>query len=163
MKKSERKYLKKRRAVQAYTIIEVMMGVCILGIMIVTLYTGFSSGFTVVQVSRDNLRATQILLQRMETMRLYNWHQLLATNSYLKPNFREYYDPVSQGGTVYVGTISTNLPDISGTAYRTNMRMVTVTVYWTNYSQKPSTNIVVRSRQMQTYVARYGMQNYLYQ
>jgi hypothetical protein len=151
------------RKSQAYTVVEVMMGVGILGIMIVSLYTGFSSGFTVVQLSRDNLRATQILLQRMETLRLYNWNQILNTNSYLKPVFREHYDPLSNGGTEYVGTVSTNLPDITGAAYTTNMRMVTVTVYWTNYSQKPSPNVVVRQRQMQTYVARSGMQSYSYQ
>ena len=43
------------------------------------------------------------------------------------------------------------------------MRAITVTLYWTNYSKKPNQTQVVRSRQMQTYVARYGMQNYLYQ
>ena len=153
----------RQRAAQAYTVIEVLMGVCILGIMIVSLYTGFSSGFTVVQLSRDNLRATQILLQRMETMRLYNWNQILSTNSYLKPVFEEHYDAIAKDGTHYTGTITTNLPDISGVAYRTNMRLITVTLYWTNHSAQPSTNIVVRSRQMQTCVARYGMQNYLYQ
>ena len=154
---------KRQRKAQAFTMVEVLIGVCILGIMTISLYTGFSSGFTVVQLSRDNLRATQILLQRMETMRLYNWQQILSTNNYLKPVFQEHYDALSQKGTVYSGTITTNLPDISGVAYRTNMRLVTVTLYWTNYSSKPSTNIVVRKREMQTFVARYGMQNYLYQ
>ena len=152
-----------RGRANAYTMVEVMMGVCILGIMIVSLYTGFSSGFTVVQLSRDNLRATQILLQRMETVRLYNWNQILNTNSYLKPVFRDRYDSQGKNGTEYYGTIQTALPDISNVAYRTNMRLVTVTLYWTNYSQKPNPTVVVRSRQMQTCVARYGMQNYLYQ
>ena len=46
--------------------------------------------------------------------------------------------------------------------YKDNMRALTVTIYWTNYLQKPNTNVIVRSRQMQTYVARFGMQNYVY-
>jgi prepilin-type N-terminal cleavage/methylation domain-containing protein len=148
---------------KAFTMIEVLVGVCILGIMVVSLYTGLSSGFTVVQLSRDNLRATQILLQRMETIRLYNWNQMLNTNSYLKPVFEDRYDPKATNGTIYSGRITTDLPNIGNLAYKTNMRLVTVTLYWTNYSQKPNPTTVVRSRQMQTFVARYGMQNYLYQ
>jgi type II secretory pathway pseudopilin PulG len=154
---------KNRAKASAYTMVEVLMGVCILGIMIVSLYSGFSSGFAVVQLSRDNLRATQILLQRVETLRLYNWNQVLDTTRYLNSTFKDRYDPISTNGTVYAGTITTNVPNISGAAYTNNMRLVTVTLFWTNYPHKPATNIIVRSRQMQTYVARYGMQNYLYQ
>jgi hypothetical protein len=42
------------------------------------------------------------------------------------------------------------------------MRLVTVNLYWTNYLGG-SKGIKVQSRQMQTYVARYGMQTYVYQ
>jgi hypothetical protein len=103
------------------------------------------------------------LLQRVETLRLYNWNQVLDTTRYLKPTFKDRYDPVATNGTVYAGTITTNVPSLPGAAYTNNMRTVTVTLFWTNYPHKPNTNIIVRSRQMQTYVARYGMQNYLYQ
>src|SRR5881394_4069160 len=63
----------------AYTLPEVMMGVMIMSIMFVTLYTGFTQSFGVVQTSRENLRATQILQQYSELIRLYTWDQL--TNS----------------------------------------------------------------------------------
>ena len=152
-----------KRQVKAFTMVEVMIGVCILGIMLVSLYTGIYSGFAIVKLSRDNQRATQILLKKVETLRLYNWGQITDTNNFLKPTFTDYYDPTTESGTFYSGTLVTNLPNFNA-AYRTNMRMVTVTLYWTNYPEKPSNNqVVVRSRQMQTYVARYGMQSYLYQ
>ena len=44
-------------------------------------------------------------------------------------------------------------------AYRTNMRTITVTVYWTNYN---GAKAIVHRREMQTRVARNGMQNYIW-
>ena len=66
-------------------------------------------------------------------------------------------------GSFYKGFISATVPSNVPAAYQDKMRQVTVTVFWTNYPQKPHTNLIVRSRQMQTYVARYGMQNYMFQ
>jgi len=149
----------------AYTIVEVVVAVFVLAIMLIALYGGFSAGFAVVQVSRENLRATQILVQKMETVRLLNWRQILDTNKFLTPTFSDWYDPLGtnthSAGIFYQGFISTNGPPGLPASYANNMRSITVTVFWTNYSHKPRTNVIVRSRQMQTYVARYGMQNYM--
>src|SRR5258705_6392917 len=68
----------------AYTLTEVMVGVAIIAVMFVTLYLGFTQGFGVVQASRENLRATQILQQYSELIRLYTWDQL--TNGTTIPN-----------------------------------------------------------------------------
>ena len=46
--------------------------------------------------------------------------------------------------------------------YSNNMRTITVTIYWTNYPRGLTNTPIVRTRQMQTLVARYGMQNYVY-
>src|SRR6266571_8973241 len=64
----------------AYTLPEVMVGVSIIAVMFVTLYLGFTQGFGVVQASRENLRATQILQQHSEVIRLYTWDQLTNVN-----------------------------------------------------------------------------------
>ena len=148
----------------AYTIVEVVVAVFVLAIMLVSLYGGFSAGFAVVQISRENLRATQILVQKMETVRLLTWKQILDTNKFLTPTFTDWYDPLGtnthSAGVFYQGFISTNAPADVPASYANHMRSITVTVFWTNYPHKPSTNVIVRSRQMQTYVARYGMQNY---
>jgi type II secretory pathway pseudopilin PulG len=153
--------VKNKHARGAYTLVEVVIAVFVLAIMTISLYGGFSAGFAVVQVARENLRATQIILQKMETVRLYNWSQVLNTNNYLKPSFTNYYDPANKSGTLYRGFVTTATPGLTGVGYSNDMRRLTVTLYWTNY-QHGSTNKIVRSRQMQTYIARYGMQNYLY-
>ena len=57
----------------AFSMIEILVAMVVLGIMFVSLYSGFSSGFAVVQLARENLRATQILQEKMETIRLYTW------------------------------------------------------------------------------------------
>ena len=49
-----------------------------LGFMVVSLYAGFSSGFAVLRVARENLRATQVLEERMEVVRLIRWNDVVA-------------------------------------------------------------------------------------
>ena len=148
-----------RQARAAHSIVEVLVAVLALAIMVVTLYVGFSSGFAVVHLTRENLRATQIMMQKMEAVRLCTWSQLTNVS------FVDCYNPLATsndaGGAAYSGTVSVGIPASipDAAAYKTNLRLVTITVYWTNFSVgKP----VVRSRQMETHVARYGLQNYRY-
>jgi Tfp pilus assembly protein PilV len=153
------------RGKAAYTLAEVMIAVFFISIMMVSLYAGFWSGFAIAKMSRENLRATQILIQKLEAVRIYNWTQINNQTNYTKTNFVDYYNPsgTSNGtyGAVYKGvcyvTTPTNLP----AAYNSKMREITLNLYWTNYLRS-STNVIVRSRQMKTYFARYGMQDYLY-
>ncbi len=148
------------RAERAYTIAEVMIAVLLVAISTLALYAAFSHGFAVIQSARENLRATQIMVKRMETIRLYTWSQLLDTNNYLKPVFSEYYDPLGGSqGVKFHGNISSRIPSDLPIGYRTNMRTITVTLNWTNSLGKRP---IVRSRQMETRIARRGMQNYIY-
>ena len=154
----------------AYTLVEVMVAIMVLAIMIVCLYAGFASGLAVTQLSRENLRATQILVKRMEDVRLYKWSQITNT-LFFKTNFTSYYYPPGTNnntqGTTYGGVISWSDPLPAGVPgdYQASLRVITMTLYWTNQPTGAGSrsNIIVRSRQMQTYVARYGMQNYVYQ
>ena len=152
------------RALRAYTFAEVLVAVLILGLMLSSIYASFSSGFTIMRSARENLRATQILLQRTEAIRLFNWRQVLDTTNYLKPTFVEYYDPLgatnNTRGARYSGFVSPpSIPTDVPVAYRDSMRAITLTLYWTNYNGSMA---IVHKRQMQTRVARYGMQNYLW-
>ncbi|NOS69233.1 MAG: hypothetical protein HOP33_04810 [Verrucomicrobia bacterium] len=153
-----------RVAAQAHTLPEAIIAVALVGMMLVSLYAGFSSGFAIVRSTRENLRATQILVQRMEAIRLYTWSELLYTNNFNNTTFVESYDPLgalsgNDGGTVYSGTIQLDVPSDLPAAYRDNMRLVTISVYWTNnLGGEPLTH----SRRMQSSVARYGMQSYVY-
>jgi len=142
----------------AFTMAEVLVALLVVSIVVVSLYTGVSSGFALVKLAREDLRATQIMLQRLETLRLYTWSQLIDANYFSTNNFTAYYDPAGQasgsGGTVYaVSTaITTNPPSAT---YGPDMRRITVQVSWLSGN-------VNRRREMSTYVARYGMQNYVF-
>jgi type II secretory pathway pseudopilin PulG len=151
-----------RQQILAFTLVETLVAVLILGTISLSLFGAFSAGISTVQAARENMRATQILVQKMETVRLFTWNQG-TQNNLASTNFLSYYDPSStnQMGTVYRGRYTPSpTPDSIPSAYRSNMRMATVTVYWTNYGRGKTP--IVQSRQMQTFVARYGMQNYVY-
>src|SRR5437016_5168928 len=89
----------------AFTLPEVMVAVGIMSTMVVGLYLGFSQGFGVVQVARENLRATQILQEKMETIRLFSWNDIqTAASSY---SFTNYFYPIATSGSkgvAYSGT-----------------------------------------------------------
>jgi hypothetical protein len=111
-----------------------------------------------VHFNRDNLRATQIMLNRVEGLRLYNWGAL--NSGEMPTNFIETYYGVDttnvNKGTIYTGTVRIEPAPLTPTAtYCSNMmRRVTVQVVWTNGSLE-------HRRQVSTYVSEYGLQNYL--
>ena len=149
----------------AFSLPEVVVAAAVLGMLSVSLLATFSTGLSIVRAGRENMRATQILLQKMETLRLFTWSQ--GTNATIAaPNFTDWYDPTGtntqSGGVTYQGFFSNSAaPSSIPAAYRDNMRAATVTLYWTNYPSGTN-GPVVHSRQFQTYVARYGMQNYVF-
>lgn len=144
---------------------EGLVAAAFLGVVVALLYGAFSLGFPVIQSTRESLRASRIVMQRAEALRLFTGSQVRDPNNCLKPLFVEPYDPrgvtSNSGRGQYAGYASAagsatgDLP----TACHTHMRPVTVTLYWTNYiGAKP----VVHSRQMQTALARNGMPKYIW-
>ena len=139
--------------------VEILVAVAVLGIMIVTLLASLSYGLGVIQTSREDQRATQILTQKIEAIRLCTWNQL----SNLPSSFTETYKPSatnSASGAIYGGTISFSTPASLPAAYQNQMRLATVSVCWTNY--RSGGDRIVHTRQMQTQSALNGMQNYLW-
>jgi prepilin-type N-terminal cleavage/methylation domain-containing protein len=147
-----------------FTFVEVLAATAILGFVGTSLYWGLTAGNNLIQSTRENLRATQILLQKMEAIRLFTWSQVNDTN-YLTSNFVEDYDPLGTpngcGGAKYRCHVSASTPAAGEVpeAYRTNMRTITVTLFWTNYN---SGSALMQKREMQTRIARNGMQNYIW-
>ena len=60
----------RRKTAGAFSLVEVMIGMAIVGVTFVSLYGGMTYGFSSVRMSLENLRATQILVEKMETIRL---------------------------------------------------------------------------------------------
>ena len=146
--------------------IEVLIGVAIMGIMMISLYAGMSSGFALTRSARENLRATQIMLERMEGLRLYTYNQLVYSNM-IPTTFTTSYYPFATSGqstgiTYKASMVITNANLNPSATYGDRMRAIVVTVYWTNYYGNRMTNMLVRSRTMTTYSARDGVQNYVY-
>ncbi|MCX8091221.1 MAG: hypothetical protein N3I86_09900 [Verrucomicrobiae bacterium] len=155
-----------RRARLAFSLLEVVISVAVLSFMLVTLYGGIASSFAIIQTARENLRATQIMLERVEGIRLYNWNQLVYSNM-IPTWFTNYYYPLAgpgeSKGVVYVGRMQIEPVTLNPPAtYSANMRRINVTIYWTNYYGRGLTNRIVRSRNMVTYAARHGIQNYVF-
>ena len=148
----------------AFTLIQVAVAAGLAGIMFVSLYGGLSSAFNFVRVNRENLRATQILLEKTEMIRLYNWDQInngWCNNAYNPTNASvphtftaPYYPESANGGFLYNGTVTITNAPIADT-YSCDMRAVTIALSW-------SSGDVLRTRSMTTFVSRYGLQNYVY-
>ena len=128
----------------------------VLGIMFVSLYSGFSAGFAVIKLARENLRATQILQEKMETIRLYRWDQI-NTPGFIPTNFVESYYVESTNdasGLRYNGVVTIGPAPVTE-SYSNDLRQVTIRVSWRSAG-------VDRNREMTTFVTRAGLQNYIY-
>jgi type II secretory pathway pseudopilin PulG len=138
------------------TLVDVILAVAIVAIMAGGLIGSLSYGFYTMQMARENQRATQIMLEKTEAIRLYNWTQV--TNAGFIPNtFTDVYDP--QGGTsaqgvVYSGTVTKSSVPFS-TSYSPLMIQVKIDLAW-------NTRAIHRTRSLTTYIAKDGVQNYVY-
>lgn len=137
-------------------LVEVVFSIAVIGVVAAALIGSFSYGFFITQLVRENQRATQIILEKAETIRLYSWDQVL-TPGFIPSTFTDVYDPQSAGGegVAYHGTLTIgNSP--SGANYSANLRQFTITLTWTNHMN------MVRTRSLATLVAKDGIQNYVY-
>ena len=63
------------RSARAFTIVEALVAACVVGVLFTSLYAGITAGFGALNSARENLRATQVMIDKMETLRLYSWNQ----------------------------------------------------------------------------------------
>src|SRR4051794_7273382 len=82
-------------AAAAFTFIEVLAATLVLGVVAVSIYFGLAAGDSEIKATREDLRATQIMLQKLEAIRLFTWSQVTDPTNYLTSNFTEDYDPLS--------------------------------------------------------------------
>src|SRR5438876_7965672 len=146
---------KGKRGQIAYSIIEVLVGAGIFGLGFVSLLAGMSSAFSFTQLAREDLRATQIMLERMETIRLYNWDQINGSNGFVIPTIftNAYYPPglSTSSGIYYTGQVSILPANLDPASYTDAMRSVKVSLQWKSGN-------VLRVRSMSTLVGSNGIQ-----
>jgi type II secretory pathway pseudopilin PulG len=141
---------------QAFTFVEVVTAMALIGMLVLAVFGAITSGVGTMRMARENLRATQVLLEKMEALRLYNWDQL--NTNFMPTAFVVPYDVNSTNtsrGILYYGQVTIEPAD-TGASYNDNMRRVTVHLDW-------KTGHIARTREMTTYVCRSGLQNYVYQ
>jgi len=156
-----------RSKVAAFSLVEVMIAAAITAVVMGALFAGISATFKLLGVARENLRATQIMVSRLEGLRLCAWSssQLFSTNN-LPPNFTDSFYPLglkstTNCGTSYAGTITvtTNFALNPPVTYSNKLALTTISVSW--ITRTPAgTNLHQRS--MSTFIAQNGIQNYLY-
>ncbi len=145
------------RSNSGMTIAEVLISVAISGVMLSSLFYCFSFGFGLTENLRQNQRATQIILEKVEILRLYSWDQV-NTPGFIPTQFTDVFDPQQTNGNngiVYNGTLEL-LDYPGGTTYGTNIKQLLVTLNWTTGGKIPHT------RKLATLIAKNGEQNYVY-
>lgn len=150
------------------TILESIFAVAISGIFFSALFAGITSGMFAVQSTREDLRATQIITEKFETIRLYSWDQI-TTPGFIPSTFsapfhpkdeiaggvnEESPNPVADGTIIFNGTVTISKPP-SDTHYTSDLRQVEVQLVWQTGSR-------MRTNSATTLVSRYGLQNYIY-
>ena len=138
------------------TLVDLIMAVAVLGIMAGGIFGSFRYGLFMLQLVRENQRATQVILEKVETIRLYNWDQV-NSNGFIPTTFSETYDPqatTNNQGVTYHGTVRV-APCPLVSPYAANLRQLTVTLNWT-------TRDIPHTRTLTTYIAKDGIQNYVY-
>jgi type II secretory pathway pseudopilin PulG len=149
---------------RGFFLVEAVVGMALLGLVCMALFSGLCNSTFSVQLTRENLRATQIMAEKLDTIRLYSWKQL--TNDTFVAQIEKDFnrplhppDPLSPPHTnspsaVYEGAIYIEPAPINE-VYGKDLRLVTVELKW-------KTGELQRTRKMSTLVSRYGTHKYIY-
>ena len=144
---------------QAFTIIEVMVSVGVAAVLLVSLYAGLTYGFEQIQISREEERATQIMAERMEVVRLFSWDQVVNQPGYIPAKFTASYSVTNPtnaptSSVIYSGTVVVTNAPVSEN-YSNDLKMIMIGLSWQSHG-------VTHQRNMTTFVSHYGLQNYVY-
>ena len=145
------------RYAKAFTLAEVVIATMIVTVSATALMGCFNLSFFIMQMARENQRATQVILEKAEAIRLCNWDQV-NTSGFIPATFTDYYDPTATNGSkgaVYNGTCAVSAFPDGSVSYATNMRTLTIIVRW-------NTKSVARARTNITLIVKDGIQNYVY-
>ena len=158
---------------RGFSLIELLVAAFLAAVLFTAVFSGISNSFALLNTSRENMRATQIMMSRLEGVRLEAWgsganqpSQLFNT-AIVPTSFTDYFYPFGLNGntnnlgTVYTGTmtINTNYALTPASSYSNSLALVTVSVNWTDVNYGVTN---VHSDSMSTFVSRYGVQNYVY-
>jgi len=158
-KKTNKTKQNHRLGIRAFLLVDAVVAMGLIGIILVGMLGGLGLVLSSVQWSREQARATQLMEEKLDTLRLYSWDQL-NTPGFITTNFVATCSTLSNGtsneagGLTYSGHIIIDTPPLTE-SYSNALKQVTVALQWTSGGRLHRT-------QMSTFVAQYGMQNYIY-
>ncbi len=139
--------------VTAFTLIEVMFAMAIIGVLVVALYAAIATSTSWLRLCQENETVTQIMSEKLDTIRLYNWDQV-NSNGFILTNFTVGIAPLLPNSTpYYTGTVSIVQNPVSET-YRSDLLQVTVSITW-------QSGFLRQNRNMSTFIAKYGLQTFI--
>ena len=154
---------RRQRRNAAFFLLEATIGMALLGLIFMALYTGLVTTTFSVQLSRENLRATQIMAEKLDTLRLYGWKKIIEEDPFYMqrgvvdvPVYSD--DPSKAGNDATARVFDTEIliePAPFTEAYAVDMRMVTVKLTWATGKMK-------RTRSMSTLISKHGLFKYVY-
>lgn len=160
--KIERNNPKRRRADSAFSMAETVVAVAVFAIMFASFFGGLSLSISMVQSARETVRATQIMSEQMDTLRLKRWDQIDQLNG---TKYYPSFNPISSnvpfsGGagltyTAKVSVINGSSFITNSESYKDNIKMVSIELTWK--SRK-----LLHKTEMTTFVSQYGLQTYIY-
>lgn len=158
---------RRKRPVAAFTLVEALLGMMVVTLCFGGLFAGLRLGLQTVDATQDELAATRIMTEKLDTIRLYSWDKVVVPG-YIPAKFTEQHLGAgvmvnllgsSQRGITYHGTttIQTNSAVAAGmhASYRSNVCFVEVSLAWTNGSGPHTAN-------MSSLISKNGLQNYVY-
>lgn len=137
--------------------VEVMFAMAIVGVLIVALYGAIGTSASWMRLCQENETATQIMGEKLDTLRLYNWNQITLSNgTFFATNFTVGIDPLTNSTAYYTGrvVIANALINSATESYKTNLKQVTINLTWRSGTR-------MQNRTMSTFVTSHGIQSYV--
>ena len=140
-----------------FSLTEAVVALAVGGVMIVSLYSGMTSATFSMRMAREDARATQIMLDKIEVVRLCSWEQI-NDKDFMPSTFTAViYPELGTNSPVISGTLEIEKVNSLPSTYKHAVALVTVSVKWGEKGK------MQRSRQMSTYVSEHGITKYLLQ
>jgi Tfp pilus assembly protein PilV len=146
--------LRGRHSTAAATLIEALVaGGCFASVAAGVLAM-LTQGLRTAETTQESLRATQILDEQMEGIRLYTWDEI-NSNGFIPQTFTApFYTNLGSASFTYTGRVSIVNAGLTEN-YSNDVKWVTVTLNWNRQG-------IPQTRSMKTLVSRYGLHNYYY-
>ena len=143
---------------QAFSLVEIILCVGLVAMSVLALYSVLGQGTSIAKKVREDERATQVMVELMDGIRLYSWDQITDKDFWPK-KFTLHYDPVGAtngAGGVFEYKCTMNVKKgPNDVDYEDTLKTVTLEIEWTFGGAK-------RSREFTTFVGKDGLQSYVF-